>query len=85
MALQCVLMNVQEASEIMGVAPGASTVEREAAYAAVVARLEEKLSRAPTEALKEKYRKSLSRLEEARAVLESRGGEGELPVLRRTE
>lgn len=75
-------MNIEEANEILGLKPGASEGERHDAFRRLQTKLEDKLARAPTPGLKEKYRASLLKLEAAIETLELATDSGDLPALR---
>lgn len=76
-------MTREEASEILELSPHATPAERAAQHEALRRQLEEKLARAPTAGLREKYRAGLRQLEEAAGVLAAAEGGADLPVLKR--
>jgi len=76
-------MTRDEASEILELSPHAAPNERTAQYDTLRRQLEDKLAKAPTPGLREKYRTSLKQLEEAYALLSQTDDSAALPVLQR--
>jgi hypothetical protein len=75
-------MTPEQAAEALGIGPGTSEADRRAAHDRQRQAIEEKLASAPTPALKDKYRETLRRLEEADAVLAAHIGPSDLPQLK---
>lgn len=75
-------MKIEEAYDILGLNPDSSEAERHDSFRRLQGKFEEKLGRAPTPGLKEKYRLSLLKLEEAIEVVELSADGGDLPLLR---
>lgn len=76
-------MTRDEASAILELSPHATPAERAAQYDMLRRQLEDKLARAPTPGLREKYRTSLKQLEEAVAILSQTDDSAALPVLQK--
>jgi hypothetical protein len=76
------MMKVDDAYEILGLKSDASEAERHDAFRLLQTKLEDKLGRAPTPGLKEKYRASLLKLEQAIEVIELSMDGADLPMLR---
>ncbi len=74
-------MTRDEASEILELSPHAAPNERTAQYDTLRRQLEDKLAKAPTPGLREKYRTRLKELEEAFALLSQTDDSAALPVL----
>lgn len=77
-----VIMKIEVAYEILGLKSDASEAERHETFRRLQAKLEDKLGKAPTPGLKEKYRASLLKLEQAIEVIELSSDGGDLPMLR---
>lgn len=75
-------MKTEEAYTMLGLSPDAGESERHDAFRRMQTRLEEKIAKAPTPGLKEKYRASLLKLEQAIEVIELSADGGDLPMLR---
>lgn len=75
-------MKTEEAYKVLGLDSDASEAVRHNAFRQLQGRLEAKISKAPTPGLKEKYRASLVKLEEAIEVIELAADGGDLPMLR---
>ncbi len=76
------MMNLEDAYKVLGVEPGADEHLRHEAFSTQRRKLEEKLARAPTPGLAQKYRESITRMEEAIEVIELAADGGDLPALR---
>ncbi|MEZ5412862.1 MAG: PEGA domain-containing protein [Opitutaceae bacterium] len=76
-------MTREQAAEILGVSPHASVADRDARHDELRRQLEDKLAKAPTPGLREKYRASLAELEEAHATLQRSDDTAALPVLKK--
>lgn len=74
-----------DAAKLLELAPEASPEVIEARFLELRTKLEEKIARAPTPGLKEKYRVSLASITEAFETLTLAADSSSLPVLRRTE
>ena len=75
-------MKIEEAYDILGLKSDSSEADRHETFRRLQGKLEEKLGKAPTPGLKEKYRLSLLKLEEAIEVVELSADGGDLPLLR---
>lgn len=73
-------MTREEASDILELSAHAGPAERSNQYDTLRRQLEDKLAKAPTPGLREKYRASLKQLEEAFAVLSQADDSAALPV-----
>jgi hypothetical protein len=77
-------MDLDTAHQLLGTRPGMSESERMAAYQGQRQILDDKLVKAPVQALKEHFRQALARLDEALTVVEIAAAEEALPVMRST-
>lgn len=73
-------MTREEAAEFLGLTARASATERSAQYDTLRRQLEDKLAKAPTPGLREKYRNNLKQIEEAFAALAETDDSAALPV-----
>lgn len=78
-------MKEHEAHEILGTHPGTSPEARMATHRAKREKIEDLLGRAPTPALKAKYRDNLEALNQAFECLEANETPGDLPLVRPAE
>lgn len=78
-------MTTAEASLLLELPPGAAPEEIEARFLDLRTKLEEKIGRAPTPGLKEKYRASLTQITAAYETLILAADASSLPVLQRQE
>lgn len=78
-------MTTDEASKILEIAPNATPEQLEDRFNELRMRLEDKLAKAPTPGLKDKYRRSLDAVTKAFETLVLAGDSSDLPVLQRTE
>jgi TonB family protein len=78
-------MTREEASDILELSPHASPAERSSQYDTLRRQLEDKLAKAPTPGLREKYRNNLKQLEDAFAVLSQSDDSSSLPVAQKAQ
>jgi TPR repeat protein len=78
-------MTPTESAKLLGLEPGATPEQAEARFLELRARLEEKIGRAPTPGLKEKYRATLTSVTEAFESFALAADSSSLPVLRQFE
>jgi len=76
-------MTREEASDILELSPHAGAAERSTQHDLLRRQLEDKLAKAPTPGLREKYRTSLKQLEDALAVLSQTDDSASLPVIQK--
>ena len=77
-------MTREEAGEILELSAHATAAERSTQYETLRHQLEDKLAKAPTPGLREKYRDNLKQLEEALTVLAQTDDSASLPVAQRS-
>lgn len=78
-------MTIDEASKLLELAPGSTPEQIETRFNDLRARLEDRLVKAPTPALKDKYRRSLNEVTKAFETMVHAADGSELPVLQRAE
>lgn len=75
-------MELDEAQKILGVSTDADEATRHGAFVSQRKKLEDKLAKAPTPGLAQKYRDSIPRMEQAIEVIELAVDGEDLPALR---
>jgi len=75
-------MKIEDAYKLLGVDASTEESDRHEAFRSLQNRLEDKIAKAPTPGLKEKYRASLVKVEQAIEVIELSSDGGDLPMLR---